>query len=239
MRIVLHVAGKDLDDALIFNRLRADLKKLCASHQVIVVHNADAQFQTELRRRGLADQTQPEHRALYETVLVQLNKTIVAKLSEELLPAIAMTGNHLGLIQAEPIPREEGHFPFTKIVRINASILERQISGGSIPVVAPLAMDKSDTIQPVRSEHVAAKVASALKADLLIFLLEPNGYMENGKPVSTLHPGGSNIDSETGKIASQASQSLKEGTKRAFLTKLGSMEKLIFEGITVPTEILT
>lgn len=241
MRIVLHVAGKDLDDVLIFNRLRADLKKLCASHQVIVVPNGDAQFQAELRRRSLPvflDTQSAEYHSLYEDTLVQLNKKLVAKLSDELIPAISMSGKHLGLIQAGSSSEGKGHFPFAKIVGVNASILEKQLESGLLPVIAPLAIDKSGASQSVDSVHVAATIASATKADLIIYLTEPNDFREKGKPVLNIHASNMDSGTEIGRIVMQAAQSIEQGTKHAFVTNLSGMENLIFEGKTSGTEIL-
>lgn len=239
MRIVLHVAGKDLDDVLIFNRLRADLKKLCASHQVIVVHNADAQFQSELQRLGLPDSSDHpsrETQSLYETTLVQLSKKLVARLSEELIPAIFISGKHLGLLVTDV--SEDGHFPFTKIVSVSATVLEKQLENGLVPVIAPIGASKDGESQAIRAEHTAGKIASALVADLIIYLSEPVGYVENGKPVLSIHTSDIDPETEIGKMAAQAVQSVKEGTKRAFVTNLTGMEKLIFEGAEVGTEIL-
>ncbi|NTV45021.1 MAG: hypothetical protein HGB11_00480, partial [Chlorobiales bacterium] len=158
--------------------------------------------------------------------------------SDELIPAISMSGKHLGLIQADSSSEGKGHFPFAKIVGVNASILEKQLENGLLPVIAPLAIDKSGASQSVDSVYVAATIASATKADLIVYLTEPNGFREKGKPVLNLHASNMDSGTEIGRIVMQAAQSIEQGTKHAFVTNLSGMENLIFEGKTSGTEIL-
>ncbi len=210
--ITIYVSGKELDDVLIFNRLRADVKKIVQTHQLILVHNADYQFQQALTRRSTAAQTSAllDILALKLDVLMNLNKTFAAKLSEDLIPALPIAAHHLGLVREVERERE-------KTLVVKAETLLEMLSRNVLPVVAPIVQSADGQLADAAGDKVAAKLAAAIHADIVIFLSEQK----------MLHPNLRDI----------AAQSLVEGAKRAFITDLDGMEKILLRSERAETEV--
>jgi acetylglutamate kinase len=210
--ITMYVSGKELDDVLIFNRLRADVRKIVQTHQLILVHDAEYQFQQALARRGNAAQAT----ALLDTLslkletLTTLNKTFAAKLSEDLVPALPIAAHHLGLVREV---EREGE----KTLIVKTETLLEVLSRNVLPVVAPIVQSADRQLVDAAGDKVAAKLAAAVHADVVIFLSEQKTPQPN--------------------LRDTAAQSLVEGAKRAFITDLNGMEKILLRAEHAETEI--
>lgn len=120
-----------------------------------------------------------------------VNTTIVQALEAEKLQAVGLTGADCSLLKA--IRRErivvinEGRKMVAdggrsgKLVAVNASFLQDLLGMGVIPVIAPLGLDQAGSMVNMDSDSVAAGVASALKADTLLFLTDMDGVVHGGR----------------------------------------------------------
>ncbi len=204
--IVLHVRAAELHDALCFNRLKADIRKIAQSSRLVIVHSSLSM--------------QPETQIVKQiSTLTTLNKTLAAKLSEELLPAVALAAHHLGLATQGSSPNETGW-----VIRPKA--LLHILQQGGIPIIAPIIKDAWHQEKTIQSEELAAKVAAAIQADLLIFLIEPKEAIQD------------EVKRHVMPENKYAVESLRAGTKRAFLTDMSGMEQMLFHRKVVPIEVL-
>ncbi len=204
--IVMHVRAAELHDALCFNRLKADIRKIAQSSRLIIVHSSLSM--------------QPETQIVKQiATLTTLNKTLAAKLSEELLPAVALAAHHLGLATQGSSPNETGW-----VIRPKA--LLHILQQGGIPIIAPIIKDAWHQEKTIQSEELAAKVAAAIQADLLIFLIEPKEAIQD------------EVKRHVMPENKYAVESLRAGTKRAFLTDMSGMEQMLFHRKVVPIEVL-
>ena len=73
-----------------------------------------------------------------------------------------------------------------KIETVNAKLLETLLSGGYLPVVAPIAASTEGEALNVDADRAAAMIAGALKADNLILLTAVPGLMRSFPDESTL-----------------------------------------------------
>jgi len=74
-----------------------------------------------------------------------------------------------------------------KIVSINPHVLEVLASGGYIPVVAPIGVDKNGQSYNINADTVAGELASALKAEKLILLTDVEGVKVSQETDKILH----------------------------------------------------
>jgi acetylglutamate kinase len=203
--IVLHVRAAELHDALCFNRLKADIRKIVQDNCLVIVHGSQASVPPE---RDNSPQI---------AALTTLNKTLAAKLSEELLPAVALAAHHLGLATSSS-PDETGW-----IIRPKA--LLHILHQGGIPIIAPIIKNAWHQEKTIQSEELAAKVAAAIQADLLIFLIEPKEAIQD------------EVKRHVMPENKYAVESLRAGTKRAFLTDMGGMEQVLLHHKAAPVEV--
>lgn len=203
--IVLHVCATELNDVLCFNRLKADIRKIAQSSRLVIVHSSlSMQPETEIAKQIAA--------------LTTFNKTFAAKLSEELLPAVALAAHHLGIITLGNPSNKTDLISSPKALM---SILQQ----GGIPVIAPIVRETSGAQRVVQSQEVAAKVAAAIQADLLIFLIEPKEVIQD------------EVKRQVMPENKYAVESLRAGTKRAFLTDMGGMEQVLLHHKAAPVEV--
>ncbi len=203
--IVLHVRAAELHDALCFNRLKSDMRKIAQSARLVIVHSSLSM--------------QPETQIVKQiATLTTLNKTLAAKLSEELLPAVALAAHHLGLATQGSSPNETSW-----VIRPKA--LLHILQQGGIPIIAPIIKDAGHQEKTIQSEELAAKVAAAIQADLLIFLIEPKEAIQD------------EVKRHVMPENKYAVESLRAGTKRAFLTDMGGMEQVLLHHKAAPVEV--
>jgi acetylglutamate/LysW-gamma-L-alpha-aminoadipate kinase len=72
------------------------------------------------------------------------------------------------------------------ISEINAELLNLLLNSGYVPVISPVAMSEEFEPLNVDGDRVAAKIAAALKADILVLLTDVEGVALEGKTVSRL-----------------------------------------------------
>jgi hypothetical protein len=212
--LVLSVVGKDLDDALSFNRLKADVKKLSSRFHLAIIYDARFQYEhhTKLPFPDAPSQAELER---YADLLVQLGKTFASKLSEELIPALPMNAHHLGLIQTEQSPDEAvGRMTFVKI-----DALQKEFAQNAVPILAPVTTTKEGRLSFIPADAIALRLATELRADMLFFIDEMNSISKE----------------EREKFAQEG---LAHGVRRAFVCTLSGFESVALRGEAHSSEIL-
>ena len=75
-----------------------------------------------------------------------------------------------------------------EIERVNTYVLNGLLENGLIPVVAPVATDDEANSYNINADLCASKIASALKAERVIFLTDTRGILDkNGNLISKLN----------------------------------------------------
>ncbi len=212
--LVLSVIGKDLDDALSFNRLQADIKKLSSRFRLVIVHDARFQYERQIKQ-PFPDAPSQADLERYADSLVQLGKIFTSKLSEDLVPALQMNAHHLGLIQTEQSPSDR----VGRIVAVKKEILEKQFAQNAIPILAPVTRMKEGVLSFIPADAIASRLASELRADMIFFIDEL-----------------SSSDREMREKFAQ--ESLMHGARRAFVCTLSGLEAVALRGEVHPSEIL-
>lgn len=225
MRIVIHLPAKELEDALMFHRLKGDVKKMIPHHQLIIILTAPDKAPAPIPALASGGkEMMPPQTLLSPAVprtIEELGKAFTAKLSEDLVPAIAMTGNHLGLLRME-----------NGKLRVNPKALQMQLQQSSIPIIAPVAAGEE-----IETALAAAGIAAAVQADYLIFLIDTKGIVKGGNPLDTVTASEALPEPEQ-RLVKLASESLRDGTKRAFITSVAGMESLVLKSQPAPTEVV-
>lgn len=115
----------------------------------------------------------------------QINTHILAVCRELEIPAVGISGVDAGLIRAHRRPpvKLEGadsvdYGYVGDIESVDASVLQKQLDNGLMPVVSPLSCDPSGTLLNINADTVAAAIAAELSAEKLILATGAPGILE-------------------------------------------------------------
>ncbi len=176
--------------------------------QPVIVHGGGPRINQLLNSLGIASEFVDGHRVtddaameVVEMVLSgQVNKEIVSVINHEGGRAVGISGKDGGLAVGElhTIQRltPEGKMETVSLGRvgklgrdaIRMDLLERLMESGYIPVIAPVAVDKSGHSLNVNADTMAGAIASALKAEKLVLLTDTPGILADGATITGLTP---------------------------------------------------
>jgi len=192
MKLVIKIGGQAQGEAAVRKNVARQIARLHrAGHHVVVVHGGGAILTETLARLGIQSEfhdglrvTNAATRDVAVMVLAGIvNKHWVAEFQTAGQPALGICGADAGLIEARKlVPGSNGNrrdLGFVgRPVKVNTGILEMAFKRGLVPVVASVAMDLRREYLNINADDLAAALATALKADRLIYLTESGGVWD-------------------------------------------------------------
>jgi acetylglutamate kinase len=143
--------------------------------------------------------TSEEDIAVVRMVLSGLvNKRLVALLAAAGVPAVGISGEDGGLIEAQPLGIEEfGHVGMPG--RVNSAVVATLLAAGYLPVISPLAKNADGHgALNVNGDDAAAAIAVAAGASELLLVADVDGVIgEEGRVLDSL-----DVETARGLIAS-------------------------------------
>ncbi len=188
----------------------ADLKEKFASDIVlmryvgmnpVIVHGGGPQVTEYMERLSLEVRFVDGHRVtdsltmeIAKMVLVgKVNKEIVSMINRHGTLAVGLSGEDGNLLMA----RKKSHAASKgqidlgfvgEVATVNPAILNNLMKEEFIPVVASIGGDESGQSYNINADLVAGSLASALKADKLIYLTDVDGIYQDMEDASSLIP---------------------------------------------------
>jgi acetylglutamate kinase len=161
----------------------------------VIVHGGGPQIDKTLKALGIKSQffegqrvTNKETIDVVEMVLGgKVNKEIVSLVNRHGGNAVGITGKDGDLIMAKRHAKGKKQSPETdrpeiidlglvgEITQVNPRILETLDNSDFIPVIAPIGKGENGETLNINADFVAAKIASALKAEKLILMTDTEG----------------------------------------------------------------
>lgn len=140
---------------------------------LVVVHGGGKRLTGWLDRLGVQSRFEDGRRVTDdETLSVAIailrglvNTELVAGLQRLGAPAIGISGVDGGLVRAERVPALGR---VGRVVGAQPRIVEGLLSGGFVPVIAPIALDERGELCNVNADEVAAGLAASLGGRLLL-----------------------------------------------------------------------
>ncbi len=165
----------------------------------ILVHGGGPEINTMLARVGVSSTfhnglriTDDATMEIVQMVLAgKLNKNIAAEINMLGGKAIGLCGKDAELIRVEkkpPLPDgvDLGHVG--NIVSINTKLLNALCEDEYIPVISSIGTDKQGQSYNINADTAAAAIATALKAEKLIYLTDIDGVRRDANDPTTLFP---------------------------------------------------
>ncbi|MPZ86982.1 MAG: acetylglutamate kinase [Nitriliruptorales bacterium] len=153
--------------------------------RVVVVHGGGPQISDLSTRLGLESAfvdgrrvtDAPTLEIVKMVLLGQVNPTLVGAITAAGATAVGVAGTDGTLLTARPADPRLGLVG--DVERINPRVLVSLLDEGAVPVVAPLGRDAGGAEYNVNADAAAGAVATALRADKLIFLTNVPGLYED------------------------------------------------------------
>jgi acetylglutamate kinase len=194
MTRVVKVGGRpQLDPAL--------ATALAAAHRaspgsLVVVHGGGDEVSTLQRLHGVTAAFHAGRRVTsaldLEIVRMALsgaaNKRLVSSLNDACVPAVGISGEDAGLIQAMPLDAARYGFVGAP-AHVEVALLRHLLGAGYLPVVSPVSRSadaRSGSALNVNGDDAAAALASALGADELLLVSDVAGVLVNGMALTGL-----------------------------------------------------
>ena len=155
----------------------------------VVVHGGGPQIAKELKKSGITSNFISGHRVTNQPTMSVVKKILGTKINHEIVNLIKNSGgdsvsfNHVKpkIIKASRFIGPDGNDLglVGKVDKILVSELKNTISRGSIPVIAPIGINKQGIFLNINADVVAGKVAESLTAEKLILLTDIKGILGN------------------------------------------------------------
>jgi acetylglutamate kinase len=185
--VVIKTGGEVIEDPELLDSLVTDVVLLrFVGINPILIHGGGPQISAEMRRRGIAPSfvdgrrvTDAQTMQIVRSVLLEINKEIVAAMNRHGGQAVGISGEDARLLVARSA--EGGRLGFVgELEHVDPSVLGLLIQGEFIPVVAPVAAGP-DGPRNVNADTAAAALAAAVAARKIVFLTNvPGLYADLG-----------------------------------------------------------
>jgi acetylglutamate kinase len=203
---VVKLGGDVLNDPEVLEEVTGQLALLSSlSIRLVVVHGGGPQASALSRRLGqepqmVAGRRVTDDAALEVATMVyagQLNVALLAALRGHRVQAVGLSGVDADLITAHRRPpvtivddagktREVDYGHVGDLDRVDPRVLTTLMDARFVPVVASLAGDDDGSVYNVNADTVAEALATALRAQKLIFLTGAPGVLRDRNDPSTL-----------------------------------------------------
>jgi len=162
----------------------------------VVVHGGGPEVSRTMKDMGLEAAfieglrvTTPEGLRVTEMVLSgRVNKELVGLLQANGGNALGLSGKDGGLIRARKLGPVGGVDLglVGEVDTVDTSVVTMLLEKGYIPVISPIGMGEDGITFNINADNVASRVASALKAERMIFMTDVEGVMDDGALVTSL-----------------------------------------------------
>ncbi len=117
----------------------------------------------------------------------KINKEIVNLINRNDGGAIGLSGVDNMLLCAEKLVEGEADLGLVgKVTSVNVPFIELLLKNGMMPVIAPVGVGSDGTTYNINADLAAGAIASALKAEKLVYLSDIEGIVINKKRISTM-----------------------------------------------------
>ena len=218
--VVVKLGGSVLEDTTLQKKLLTDIAFMATvGMQPIIVHGGGKAITKAMNEAGLKPQWVQGHRYTDERTLNIAEHTLVHKINTPLCQMLAELGCHpMGLhslsscvLFAQPLRLESQNGRkldlglVGRITDVNAQLLKALCAGGTIPVIASIAMDKTGGKLNVNADSAAGKVAAKVAAEKLVIVSDTHGILIN-------------LNDPNSRVSSANKQQIKDMIEKGIIT---------------------
>tara|TARA_Y100000590_G_scaffold131492_3_gene150243 strand:- start:97 stop:960 length:864 start_codon:yes stop_codon:yes gene_type:complete len=187
--IVVKYGGAAMSDLNLKRNFTKDIALMSlVGMKPVIVHGGGPQIAKELKKSGITSNFIGGHRVTDKSTMSVVKKILGKQVNYEIVNLIKKSGgdsisfNHIKpkIIKASRYlsPDNNDLGLVGKVDRVLVSELKKALSIGSIPVIAPIGVNKKGDFLNINADVVAGKVAERLKAEKLILLTDIKGILD-------------------------------------------------------------
>lgn len=185
--IVFKCGGSALDD--LSNEFFENIQFLqAAGMQAVIVHGGGPAIQHMLDQLKIQSEfvdglrkTTDEMMDVVEMVLVgNVNPALTRRINSLGLNAVGLSGSDSLMLQANPINKKK-YGLVGEVTNVDTEHIHQLLDSGIVPVISPIAIGKDGKRYNVNADTAAGAIASALKAEQLVFVTDVPGILQNGE----------------------------------------------------------
>jgi len=192
--IVVKYGGAAMSDQNLKRNFARDIALMSlVGMKPVIVHGGRPLIAKEIKKSGITSNFISGHRVTDKPTMSVVKKILGTKINHEIVNLIRNSGgdsvsfNHVKpkIIKASKFigPDKNDLGLVGKVDKILISELKNTISRGSIPVIAPIGINKQGNFLNINADVVAGKVAESLKAEKLILLTDIKGILGNNNKI--------------------------------------------------------
>ena len=163
-----------------------DLAQISKKQNIVLVHGGGPEINNLLERlnikstfvNGLRYTDENTLEAVEMALSGKVNKMLTAELIKNKVKAVGISARD-GKIAVCKVKKELGYVG--EPVKINIELIETLINGGFLPVISSVGADKDAHALNINADVLATNIATAFKADKLIFLTDVAGVLDENK----------------------------------------------------------
>lgn len=154
----------------------------------IIVHGGGPAIKSMLDKQqipsefvdGLRKTTKPVIDVVEMVLTGMVMNSLVRKLNDCGIPALGMSGSDANLIRVKALNFKKYGY-VGEVTKVNTPLLEKVLSLGIVPVIAPIGLCVEGTRYNVNADTAAGAVAKALHAKQLVFITDVPGILKDGE----------------------------------------------------------
>ena len=188
--IVVKYGGAAMSDKNLKGNFARDIALMSlVGMKPVIVHGGGPQIAKELKKSGITSNFISGHRVTDKHTMSVVKRILGKEINHEIVNLIRKSGgdsisfNHIKpkIIKASKfVDSDKNDLGLVgKVEKILVSELRKTIARGSIPVIAPIGINKQGNFLNINADVVAGKVAESLKAEKLILLTDIKGILGN------------------------------------------------------------
>lgn len=193
--MVVKYGGSAMVDGEIKKSVIEDLVMLkLAGFKLIIVHGGGNDINSWSEKLGIKSTfvnglrvTDEKTMEIAEMVLSKLNKELVQIFESKGIKAVGISGKDGGTIKVTKRFENNQDLGFVgKIKQVDSTLLKLLLDNDYVPVISPIGLDNKFVQHNINADDVACAVATAMKAQKLVFLTGILGVCKDPNDPSTL-----------------------------------------------------
>lgn len=196
--VVIKYGGSALINDVIKTTMIQDIALMkFVGFKPVVVHGGGPDINNMLNRLGIKSEfvdglrvTDDETMEIVEMVLTgKLNKAITSELTLQGIQAAGISGRDgETLLSQKKMPGGRDIGRVGEVVKVDTTLINTLIHNDFVPVISPIGVDKEGNSYNINADYAAVAIASALKAEKLVFLTDVEGILRDVNDSKSVYP---------------------------------------------------